>query len=324
MKSNKTFFRFFLLALLFPALLLPTLQLNIEEKIVAEPEFVSQEEAHIVLVNWGGRLREMDLEAYVVGVVLAEMPAEFEPEALKAQAVVARTFAWKAAVTGGKHGNSSVCTNSRCCQGYLSESMYARSYGSSEDIERVKNAVYSTKETVITYAGELIEATYFSSSGGSTEDAVAVWGNEYPYLVSKQSPEPDSLGEESVAFSRAYLENALHIRLEEDSEDWFQDWQMTLGGGVANVKIGGVRFSGTELREALALRSTVFSVSIKNDVVFFHTKGYGHRVGMSQYGAEAMAVEGKGWEEILQYYYTGVTLQKISQLSQEKSIHPVQ
>lgn len=315
-KSNKAFlFWCFLLLFLLPALLLPTIQAYIAEKTAAEPVFFSQEESHTIPVSLGGQLREMDLEQYVCGVVLAEMPADFEEEALKAQAVVARTFAWKAKVTGGKHGDGSVCTNSRCCQGYLPEERYVRYYGTEEAAAKVKEAVYSTREMIITYEGELIEATYFSSSGGATEDAVAVWGNSYPYLTSKESPESDTQGEQSVAFSSAYLEKKLHVELGEDPKDWFQDWQKTPGGGVANVNIGGRSFSGTELRELLGLRSTVFSVTIKNDVVFFQTKGYGHRVGMSQYGAEAMAVEGKSWEEILKYYYSGVTLETISQLS---------
>lgn len=315
MKTNKAFLiQIILLLLGFPALLLPVIHRNIEGKFVTEPEFFPQEENHSILVRQGEGLREMDLEQYVVGVVLAEMPADFEPEALKAQAVVARTFAWKAAITGGKHGDSSVCTNSRCCQGFLSPEMYLRYYGTEADLEKVKTAVHSTNAVVITYQGELIEATYFSSSGGSTEDAVAVWGNSYPYLVRKDSPEPDSIGEATAAFSRSYLESALHVRLEGDPNRWFHDWVKTSSGGVANVGIGNGSFSGTELREILNLRSTVFSVKVKNDVVFFFTKGYGHRVGMSQYGAEAMAAQGNSWEEILQYYYTGVSLEKISQL----------
>ena len=325
MKTNKAFLiQIILLLLGFPALLLPVIHRNIEGKFVTEPEFFPQEENHCILVRQGEELREMDLEQYVIGVVLAEMPADFEPEALKAQAVVARTFAWKAAVTGGKHGDASVCTNSRCCQGYLSEENYVRYYGTEDEIEKVRNAVHSTKAVVITYGDELIEATYFSSSGGSTEDAVAVWGNSYPYLTSKESPEPDSLGEQSTAFSRAYLETALNIQLEGNPKRWFQDWEKTPGGGVASVKIGDRTFTGTALRELLNLRSTVFTVTVKNDVVFFHTKGYGHRVGMSQYGAEAMAVEGKSWEEILRYYYTGVTLEKIIQSQQNQSSLHVQ
>ena len=134
------------------------------------------------------------------------------------------------------------------------------------------------------------------------------------FLPGDVKPVGPSVSEEALD---AYLEKALHIEFGDDPKDWFWDWEKTPGGGVAKVKIGGRSFSGTELRELLGLRSTVFSVTIKNDVVFFNTKGYGHRVGMSQYGAEAMAVEGKNWEEILKYYYTGVTLEKISQLSQQ-------
>ena len=325
MKMSKAFlFQIFLLVLVFPAFLLPVIHWSIEEKSLTEPAFFPQEESHRIRLRQGEALREMDLEAYVVGVVLAEMPADFEPEALKAQAVVARTFAWKAAVTGGKHGDTSVCVNSRCCQGYLSEEAYLRYYGTEEELQKVKNAVYATRAVVITYAGELIEATYFSSSGGATEDAVAVWGNVYPYLTSKDSPEPESLGEQSTAFSRAYLESALNIRLEGNPRRWFQEWENTPGGGVARVKVGERSFSGTELRELLNLRSTVFTVTVENDVVFFHTKGYGHRVGMSQYGAEAMAVEGKSWEEILRYYYTGVSLERIDQLQKIQSEPSVQ
>ncbi|MGM9604849.1 MAG: stage II sporulation protein D [Faecousia sp.] len=259
----------------------------------------------------------MDLEEYVFGVVLAEMPAEFEAEALKAQAVVARTFAWKAATTGGKHGDYTLCTNSACCQGYLSEGNYLSYYGTAEEVEKVRKAVDATAGIVITYGAELIEATYFSSSGGYTEDAAAVWGNDYPYLTAKESPEADLEGEESKAFSRAYLESTLHAQLGDDPEAWFHDWEFTNGGGVASVGIGNRTFSGTELRKALNLRSTLFSVSIENDVVFFHTKGYGHRVGMSQFGADAMALEGKTYEEILQYYYTGTELKKIIDLGEE-------
>lgn len=317
MKSSKVFlFQFFLLLFLIPVLFLTMVRMNTVDTTATEAEFSPQEETYTILISNGGELQEMDLEQYVLGVTLAEMPADFEPEALKAQAVVARTFAWKAAITGGKHGDSSVCTNSRCCQGYLSPEMYLRYYGTEADLEKVQTAVHSTNAVVITYQGELIEATYFSSSGGSTEDAVAVWGNSYPYLVHKDSPEPDSIGEATAAFSRAYLESALHVQLEGDPNRWFHDWVKTSSGGVANVGIGNGSFSGTELREILNLRSTVFSVKVKNDVVFFFTKGYGHRVGMSQYGAEAMAAQGNSWEEILQYYYTGVSLEKISQLQQ--------
>lgn len=318
MKSMKSFLlQIFMMAFLFPAMLLSVTQFDLLDVEASGLQFTPQTEAFSVTVNWGEEQSNMDLEAYVLGVVLAEMPAEFEMEALKAQAVVARTFAWKAFTTGGKHGDHTICTNSACCQGYISEENYLSYYGTAEEAEKVRKAVQSTAGTVITYGDDLIEATYFSSSGGYTEDAYAVWGNDYPYLTAKESPEEDAQGEECKAFSSAYLESILHTRLEDNPEAWFHDWEFTNGGGVAGVGVGNRRFSGTELRQALNLRSTLFSVTIENDVVFFHTRGYGHRVGMSQFGADAMAMEGKTYEEILKYYYTGIELKKIMELEGE-------
>ena len=157
MRSSKVFlFQFFLLLFLIPVLFLTLVRMNTVGTTATEAEFFPQEETYTILIQNGGELREMDLEQYVLGVTLAEMPADFEPEALKAQAVVARTFAWKAAITGGKHGDGSVCTNSRCCQGFLSPEMYLRYYGTEEELEKVENAVHSTNAVVITYQGELI------------------------------------------------------------------------------------------------------------------------------------------------------------------------
>lgn len=313
MKTIKTFLlQIFMMAFLLPAMLLGATRYDCWNTDTSELWFNPQ--TYSVTVNWGAEQTIMDLETYVCGVVLAEMPAEFEKEALKAQAVVARTFAWKAATTGGKHGDHSLCIHSSCCQGYVSEGNYIRYYGTEEDVKKIRNAVQATAGTVITYGGELIEATYFSSSGGYTEDAAAVWGNEYPYLIAKVSPEEELEGEQSKAFSAAYLEDTLHTRLEDSSETWFHDWELSSGKGVASVGIGNRTFSGTELRKTLGLRSTRFSVTIENDVVFFHTRGYGHRVGMSQYGADAMALEGRTYKEILQYYYSGIELKAISEL----------
>lgn len=321
MKSIKTFLlQIFMMAFLLPAMLLGAARFDLWNTDLAGPRFTLQ--AYSVAVNWGEEQTVMDLETYVCGVVLAEMPADFEEEALKAQAVVARTFAWKAVTTGGKHGDHSLCINSSCCQGYVSEENYIRYYGTEEEVKKIRNAVQATAGTVVTYGGELIEATYFSSSGGYTEDAAAVWGNDYPYLTAKESPEEEPEGEQSKAFSAAYLEEALHTRLGDDPEAWFHDWQFTNGGGVASVGIGNRTFSGTDLRKALDLRSTRFSVTIENDVVFFHTVGYGHRVGMSQYGADAMALEGKTYEVILQYYYTGTELKSIPELEEENQSFP--
>lgn len=316
MKSWKTFVRqLYMMAFLFPAVLLSGTRfepLNTGNTSAQQP---SQAARRCITVDFGGSKSEMELETYVVGVVLAEMPAEFEPEALKAQAAAARTFAWKAASTGGKHGDGSVCTDFSCCQGYVSETDFIENYGTQEELKKIKDAVSSTADMVVTYQGNLIEATYFSSSGGFTEDAAAVWGGSYPYLVSKESPEEAREGETFSVFSSAFLESTLHTKLDGPPDTWFHDWEFTNGGGVASVGIGNRVFSGTAIREALNLRSTIFTVSIENDVVVFHTIGYGHRVGMSQLGADAMALEGKTYDEILCYYYTGTELTPISALA---------
>ena len=130
---------------------------------------------------------KIELEDYLIGVVLGEMPADFELDALKAQAVAARTYAAKA-MLNGKHGDGSLCGNSTCCQAYISTEDYLDAGGTEENLKKVRGAVLSTAGQVLTYEGGLIEATYFSCSGGSTEDAAAVWGTDYPYLRAVPSP----------------------------------------------------------------------------------------------------------------------------------------
>lgn len=254
---------------------------------------------------------QMELEEYIRRVVLAEMPADFEPDALRAQAVAARTFAWKVAVTGGKHGDGSVCTLFSCCQGYLEPGQYLQSYGTPADLEKITAAVQATAGLIVTYQGAPIEASYFSSSPGQTEDAAAVWGSARPYLIAQDSPEEGT--QQQAVFSRAYLEKTLGVSLDERTESWFTDWTYTPGKGVDTVKIGSRAFTGIQLRQLLGLRSTVFTASIEHDAAVFTVRGFGHRVGMSQYGADAMAAQGSGFREILGYYYPGTELTKISQ-----------
>ena len=256
-------------------------------------------------------VKTMDMDEYLVGVVLAEMPSAFSMEAKKAQAVVARTYARKAAVTGGKHGDGSVCTESSCCQSYLTVEEYLNRGGSQSTVEEARAAVAATSGYVLTYEGTLIEATYFSCSGGSTEDAVAVWGTDFPYLRSVDSP-----GEEhavnytdKVTFSKSEFADRLGLPLTGNPETWIGTATYTAGGGINTLVIGGKTFGGTELRSLLGLRSTAFSIEPGEEGITITTKGFGHRVGMSQYGADAMAMTGSTWQEILSYYYTGATLE---------------
>lgn len=256
-----------------------------------------------------GSVDSMDLEEYVTCVLLAEMPAEFEPEALKAQAVVARTYTLKRYKTEWKHQNAAVCTDATCCQAYCNKENYLQNEESVQMFEKISNAVESTKGQVLTYNGSLIEATYFSCSGGRTEDALAVWGTEIPYLQAVDSPGEESAAHymETVSFSIQEFSELLDISL---TGDWLGEITYTDGGGVDTIKIGSKTYKGTEVRQKLSLRSTAFVVTPVGNTVTVTTKGFGHRVGMSQYGAEAMAVQGSAYTEILSYYYSGTQLQQ--------------
>ena len=279
---------------------------------VTEPseETVPYPSRQILFRDTDGSVGAVELEEYLVGAVLGEMPASFEQEALKAQAVAARTYAWKAARTESRHPDGSVCGNYACCQAYISPESYLDRGGLQRDVDKVRSAVLATAGQVLTYGGELIEATYFSCSGGRTEDAVAVWGSDFPYLCSVESP-----GEEGAAwftdeavFSREELETALGVELPDDASHWFGEMTYTAGGGIETVRIGDSLFPGTKVRSLLGLRSTVFSVTAEGDTAVFSTRGYGHRVGMSQYGADAMAAGGADYAQILAHYYPGTEL----------------
>ena len=252
----------------------------------------------------------MTMTDYLTGVLLAEMPADFEPEALKAQAVVARTYTQKAQITGGKHADGSVCTESTCCQGWIDPDAYLRDGGSPEDVEKIRNAVLETAGYVLTYDGTLIEATYFSCSGGATEDAAAVWGRDFPYLRSVDSPgeAQGSHYTDTVSFTPQSFSEALGVTLTGTPDTWFGYTTYTAGGGVNSMIIGGKEYNGTQLRSMLKLRSTAFTVAVREEVIYITTRGYGHRVGMSQYGADAMAVAGNNYSEILAHYYQGAVL----------------
>lgn len=283
-----------------------------EERETRPAETQIQEiQLEMSLRSGDGTVMTMNMDDYLVGVLLAEMPANFEQEAKKAQAVVARTYTRKAAVTGGKHGDGSVCTSASCCQAYISESEYINRGGSEAEIESARSAVLATSGYVLTYEGELIEATYFSCSGGSTEDAVAVWGTDFPYLRATDSP-----GEEyathytdTVSFTKQQFEDVLGVVLSGTPETWIGTATYTAGGGVNTILIGGMEFKGTQLRSALGLRSTAFTIDADEEKITITTKGFGHRVGLSQYGADAMAATGSSYQEILAHYYRGTTLE---------------
>ena len=306
-----------ILGMIVPAVILHIVAISSHHYAVKpkEPD-ISSENAEVMVeipvLNSDGRVIVLDLDTYLTGVLLAEMPASFQPDALMAQAVVARTYALRYYEGKSKHESAAVCTDSACCQGHCDTQTYLSQGGKQEDIKKIASAVRMTQNLVLTYEDQLIDATYFSCSGGSTEDAVAVWGTEIPYLRATDSPGEEEANHytDTVTFTPEQLENQLGIDLTGSPETWFSEPTYTAGGGVDTIEICCVPFQGTELRKLLQLRSTAFTVTTDNMGVTFHTKGYGHRVGMSQYGADAMAEGGSNFEQILHHYYQGTQLQQ--------------
>ena len=304
----------FLAGLVLPVALALTFQRtpavgDVESDTLSPTRAAVDEKERLTVLAKSGNLRQMPLSEYLVGVVLAEMPADFDSEALKAQAVVARTYTRKR-MEKGKHGEAAVCMDPGCCQGWRSIEDYLDEGGRQASIDRVRRAVADTDGAVLCYDGALIDATYFSCSGGSTEDAVAVWGQDVPYLQAVESPGEEEAPRysDSVTFPASELAQRLGIENRGDPSGWFSGITYTEGGGVETISVRGKSFTGTQLRSKLGLRSTAFDLEVKGNHITITTRGFGHRVGMSQYGAQAMAERGCSFEEILSHYYTGAEL----------------
>ena len=265
------------------------------------------------------KLETMDLETYTLAVLAGEMPASYEAEALKAQAVAARTYAY-GKLSGKKcnrHG-ADVCTDSGHCQAYCDAKARAEKWGSNavQNEQKLKEAVSQTAGLVILYDGKPIDALFHSTSGGQTEDVENVYSQALPYLRSVESA-----GEESApryartmqftkkAFvQKLKAENAKVNCTEKKLEDQIGAIKRYDSGRVESIVIGGQTLSGRQMRAIFALDSTNFTVEVTDGAVLIHTKGYGHGVGMSQVGANAMARGNHSFEEILHHYYTGVTI----------------
>jgi stage II sporulation protein D len=270
----------------------------------------------------------MDLEEYIKGVVAAEMPADFDLEALKAQAVAARTFAY-GRMSGayrskqGVHDGTDICTDSTHCQAWISRESAKKKWGiffASRNWSRIERAVNETKGLIIVYQGDVINALFHASSPGRTENAEEVWGGKsVPYLRSVESDDTASKGYiTTVTISEDVLAEKLleaypDEELYEDFADDIEVIDITAGGRVKTMKIGNITMKGTEFRTLLGLRSACFSVASGDDgKISITTTGHGHGVGMSQWGANALARNGGTFREILTHYYTGVDIVSIS------------
>ena len=290
----------------------------------AEPEPAAPETAAVhhdrdvtLTIQDGDTTEQMTLERYLTGVVRGEMPASFEMEALRAQAAAERSYVYYQLAAGRKdaHPDADFCTDHTCCSAYLSETAAREKWGGdfAPWNTRVEQAVSDTDGQVVLYNGRPILAVFHSSSAGRTAAAGDVWSGDLPYLVSVDSPE----GEETVpnyystvTFTAAEAKEKLlaahpELKLSGTPDRWFGAAAENGSGRVETVSVGGTDIEGTELRRIFGLRSACFTVAADSESVTFRVTGYGHGVGMSQYGANQLAREGKTWQEILEWYYTG-------------------
>jgi stage II sporulation protein D len=266
----------------------------------------------------GGETAELTMKEYLWRVVAAEMPASFEPEALKAQAVAARTFACsRMERITEHHPDAPLCTDSTCCQAYIDPEAAAVNWGKDADAfaRKIADAIADTDGLVLFYHGQPIEAVFHSSSAGRTLDAVEVWGRQVPYLTGVDSPEGEDVPNYHTSavfapeeFKRVFLTRYPEARFTDHPADWFGEVTHSSNGGVTALTVGGITVSGATMRSLYCLRSASFSIAADQTAVTFSVTGYGHGVGMSQYGANTLARQGKTCAEILSWYYTGVTL----------------
>lgn len=260
-------------------------------------------------------IQKLPLETYIIGVVAAEMPAIFEIEALKAQALTARTYIVNQLLANDASGlpEGADVTDTVTNQVYKNNDELKKQWGSDYKwkIGKVTKAVNDTKGQIITYDGKPITASFFSTSNGYTENSEAYWKSPRPYLKSVASPWDKEISEKfynTKIVSVADFERKLGVRIN-NGDNIGTITARTPGKRVGTVNINGKKLTGKEIREALDLRSADFSWERKGKNIVITTKGYGHGVGMSQYGANGMALEGRNSEDIVKYFYKGVEIQ---------------
>ena len=267
-----------------------------------------------------GEIEELLLDEYLCGVVSAEMPASYELEALKAQAVVARTYTiFQIINNSDKHENANICDSYSCCQAWISKEERFSKWEENEREANWKKIVQAVNETagkIITYEGQPINAFFHSNSGGVTESSVSVWGGvEYPYLKSVETSGEEGYSQYSseVSLTKEELINKIKgthpdIEINWDEENTIQILEYTESGRVRTIKFGNISIAGTEARTILGLKSTNFVISYQDDKIIFSVTGYGHGVGMSQTGADSLAKQGSGYEDIIKHFYIGVEI----------------
>lgn len=273
-----------------------------------------------VMAKADGNIMTASVTEYLVGCVASEMPATYHEEALKAQAVAAYTNLVRLRKNPDSSLNGAdISDDPKKHQGYLSEEGQKEKWGDKYDRyhEKILAAVSEVAGQAVTYNSEPIVAAYCAISTGKTENASDIWGGELPYLVSvvssgdKLSPDCSSTVVLSAEQFVSAVSGDAEIQLGDDPSAWIGSVERTEAGSVKTVVIGGKTVTGSKARNLFSLRSPAFSVEYSNGSFTFNVTGYGHLIGMSQYGADYMARNGSDYKAILSHYYTGTQIEKI-------------
>ena len=315
------FYFCFIVILAFTMPIVFTNQFDTEEVIsnMVDEKFDYGEFSKISLLHTDtGIIEELDLDTYLIGVVASEMPASFEIEALKAQATVARTYTIYQIKNGKKHEEASICSNANCCQAWISkENRFARweEEKAEEYWGKIVNAVNDTKGKIILYNNEPINAVFHSNSGGKTELASNVWGGSFPYFQTVETTGEDlytsynseiELSKDDLI--KLMLEKYSEFKIDFNENNCIEILELTEGNRVEKIKIGNLKISGVVARQLLGLKSANFNFEILENTIKFKVIGYGHGVGLSQCGSDALAKAGMKFDEIIKYYYKDVAI----------------
>ncbi|MBO5210807.1 MAG: stage II sporulation protein D [Clostridia bacterium] len=278
-------------------------------------EAVTPAKSFKILNTETNEISEILYDDYIFGVVAAEMPALYEIEALKAQAVAAHTFALHRRVTNSDKGYD-ITNDFTQDQAFITEAAAREKWGENADeyIEKIKTAVNDTKNLALTYNGEIALSVYHAISFGKTEDCQNVWGGSRPYLTSVSSIgdklSPNYISNKTVTLAE-FKSVFSELTLSDNIADYFKNIVKTDAGTVKALTVCGNEIKGSEIRKKLDLQSACFEVKYENDAFQFTVYGYGHGVGMSQNGANYMAQQGADFSEILCHYYQGCKIEEI-------------
>lgn len=288
-----------------------------QEETEAETEPLAQTVS--VLRTSSGKINTLDMKDYIIGVVAAEMPAEYEEDALKAQAVAAYTYTkWLMENADNPQGEADISDDAQSHQGYLDEKQLKEKWGNQFEsrYEKIAQCVGEVYGEYLTYEGRAVLSCFHALSPGRTADAKAVWGSDIPYLKSVSAPgdllSPDIDSEHTLSVEEfqklcASLDGA---KLDENEEKWLGKAEKEDNGFIKTIVIGEKRFSANEIRNAFSLESPYFTLSYSGESFVFKVKGRGHGLGMSQYSADYMARQGSDYKEILLHFYSGVKIEK--------------